>query len=80
LKIKTKDKIIFRAQQVLLFVLHILLLIWIYYLLGNSGSMKMKAVLLHFSGIAIYGALLIRVCAYWGRYLFNKENRLKKEL
>ena len=63
----------YRLQQILIFLLHIVLLYWIYFALQNSGSMTTKEVLYHFLGMAVYGALLIRGCAAWGKYLYEKE-------
>jgi len=37
--------------------------------------MTTKVVLFHFLGMSIYGALLIRGCAAWGKYLYRKENK-----
>jgi len=69
----TKKNIGYRIQQVFIFVLHIILLSWMYYTLANSGKMQMTEVFYHFIGLSIYGAILIRGCAYWGRYHYLKE-------
>ncbi len=63
----------YRIQQVLIFVIHIVLLAWIYWLLQNTGNLSTEKVLIHFTGIGTYGALLIRGCAAWAKYHHLKE-------
>lgn len=63
----------YRFQQLVIVVLHLILLRWIYYVLSNSGAFAISEVFYHFIGISIMGALLIRGCAYWGRYHYLKE-------
>jgi len=63
----------YRIQQVVIFVIHIILLGWIYWLLQNTGNMTTEYVFAHFTGIGIYGALLIRGCAAWAKYHHLKE-------
>lgn len=65
--------IFYRFQQVLIFVIHIVLLYWIYWLLKNTGALSTTEVLSHFTGIGIYGGLLIRGCAAWAKYHHLKE-------
>jgi len=65
----------YRIQQLIILILHLVLLYWIYYVLNNSGSMTTDIVLYHFLWMAIYGAILIRGCAAWGKYLYSKENK-----
>tara|TARA_B100000029_G_C17224008_1_gene832824 strand:- start:200 stop:346 length:147 start_codon:yes stop_codon:yes gene_type:complete len=43
--------------------------------LTEAGHLEFNEVLLHFLGMAIYGALLIRGCAYWGRHHWLKEQK-----
>ncbi len=64
-------------QQLIIVVLHLILLKWIYFVLTNSGALAISEVFYHFIGISIMGAVLIRGCAYWGRYHYLKE--LKKD-
>ncbi|MDD0851538.1 hypothetical protein HBN50_00465 [Halobacteriovorax sp. GB3] len=71
------SKLFYRFQQVLIFVIHIVLLYWMYYTLANAGTMTTIAVLLHFTGLSLYGALLIRGTAYWAKY--HHEKGLKKK-
>lgn len=63
----------YRLQQVIIFVLHLILLGWMYYTLTNSGSMTTADVFYHFIGISIMGALLIRGTAWWARHHYIKE-------
>lgn len=74
----TKENIWYRAQQLIIFVLHLILLKWMFYVLSNSGRMPMTEVFYHFIGMSIMGALLIRGSAYWARHHYIKE--IKKEI
>lgn len=65
----------YRIQQFLILVLHLILLYWIYFALNGSGGMTQNEVLMHFVGMGIYGALLIRGCAAWGKYWHKKEQQ-----
>ena len=68
----TKKNLNLRIQQLIILILHLVLLKWIWYTLGNSGAMDTTTVLLHFSGIATMGALLIFGCAKWARRRYVK--------
>ena len=74
----TKDNIWYRLQQLIIFVLHLILLKWMYYTLTNSGRLTMTEVFYHFIGMSIMGALLIRGTAWWARHHYIKE--IKKDL
>ena len=74
----TKDNIWYRLQQLIIFVLHLILLRWMFYILSNSGRMPMSEVFYHFIGMSVMGALLIRGSAYWARHHYIKE--IKKEM
>ena len=74
-----KKSLFYRFQQALIFVIHILLLWWIYWLLQNTGRLPTDHVLYHFTGIGIYGALLIRGCAAWAKYHHLKELKLQEK-
>jgi hypothetical protein len=65
----------YRAQQVLIFLLHLVLLYWIYFLLGQAGTLSTKEVLYHFLGASIFGSLLIRGCAAWGKHHHLKNQK-----
>lgn len=67
--------IFYRFQQLVILILHLVLLYWIYFALSESGAMTTKEVLLHFTGMAIFGALLIRGCAAWAKWHHEKEQR-----
>lgn len=69
----------YRAQQLVILILHFILLSWMYYVLCNSGAFTMTQVIYHFIGMSIMGGLLIRGCAFWARYYYLKElKELKK--
>lgn len=67
----------YRFQQLIILILHLILLKWMYYVLSNSGAFSTVVVLYHFIGMSIMGAVLIRGCAYWGRYHYLKELKAK---
>ena len=64
---------IYRIQQLLIFIIHLVLLSWILFILHESGQMPMKLVLLHFTGMAILGAGLIFGTAQWAKYHHHKN-------
>lgn len=70
----------YRLQQVIIFVLHLILLKWMYYTLANSGSLSTAEVFYHFIGMSIMGAVLIRGCAAWARHHYLKELKIKHEM
>ncbi|MCK6595135.1 MAG: hypothetical protein L6Q33_08045 [Bacteriovoracaceae bacterium] len=76
-KFINKKNFFYRVQQFIILILHLVLLKWMYYTLTNSGSLSTEHVLYHFLGMSIYGALLIRGCAWWAQNLYLKENNLK---
>jgi apolipoprotein N-acyltransferase len=67
--VKLKKQIRF----VIILVLHLVMLKWILYALHEGGVLPFKTLLLHFTGIAIYGAVLIRACAYIYHQDYLKE-------
>jgi apolipoprotein N-acyltransferase len=69
----TKKNLVYRLQQLLILILHLVLLKWMMYALNNSGKYTTTEVMLHFAGMAIYGALLIRGCAWWAKRRYLKE-------
>ncbi len=68
-----KYNVWYRLQQVIIFVLHLILLKWMFYTLSNSGLMATVDVFYHFIGMSIMGALLIRGSAWWARHHYIKE-------
>ena len=74
----TKENIWYRTQQLIIFVLHLILLRWMFYILSNSGRMPTVEVFYHFIGMSAMGALLIRGSAYWARHHYIKE--IKRDL
>lgn len=69
----TKENLRQRLLQVAIFLAHIVLLKWILYTLYEGGVLPFRTLLFHFTGIAIYGALLIRICAYIYKRQYEKE-------
>lgn len=72
-KLINKHNLAYRLQQLLILVLHLVLLKWMMYALNNSGKYTTSEVMFHFTGMAIYGALLIRGCAWWAKRRYLKE-------
>jgi apolipoprotein N-acyltransferase len=72
----TKENIAQRLTQFIILIAHLLLLIWIIFTLYEGGILPFKTLLLHFLGISVYGAVLIRTCAYLYKRQYLKE--LKK--
>ncbi len=65
----------YRLQQLVILVLHLVLLKWMHYALTETGQMTTSIVLAHFAGMSIYGALLIRGCAAWAKYHYEKDSQ-----
>lgn len=74
----TKKNLNYRLQQLVILILHLILLRWMFYTLSHSGQMSMMVVLLHFIGMSLMGAGLIRGTAWWANYHYMKET--KKEI
>lgn len=70
----TRQNIAYKLQQLLILILHLVLLKWIMFALKESGSLKTSEVFLHFTGMAVYGGLLIRGCAWWAKRRYLKES------
>jgi apolipoprotein N-acyltransferase len=62
-----------RLLQIFIFLAHILLLGWILYTLYEGGVLPFQTLLLHFLGISVYGAVLIRTCAWIYQRQYQKE-------
>jgi apolipoprotein N-acyltransferase len=71
-----KDNFSQRVVQFIILVAHLVLLKWIFYTLYEGGVLPFQSLLYHFLGMSIYGALLIRTCAYIYKREYLKE--LKK--
>jgi apolipoprotein N-acyltransferase len=69
----TRQNFSYRLQQLVLFVLHLILLKWMFYALNETGSMSTVIVMMHFLGMSTYGALLIVTCAKWAKWHYEKE-------
>jgi apolipoprotein N-acyltransferase len=62
-----------RMTQFFILIAHIILLKWILYTLYEGGVLPFSTLLYHFLGISLFGALLIRVCAYIYKREYLKE-------
>jgi sugar phosphate permease len=69
----------YRLQQLVILILHLVLLRWMFYALTETGVMTTQVVLFHFVGMSIYGAGLIRGCAAWAKYHYEKELNTTKD-
>jgi apolipoprotein N-acyltransferase len=72
-KFITKDNVGQRSVQIVIFIAHLVLLKWILYTLYEGGVLPFKTLLFHFLGISVYGALLIRTCAFIYKRQYEKE-------
>jgi apolipoprotein N-acyltransferase len=72
-KFINKDNYGHRITQFIILIAHIVLLKWILYTLYEGGILPFQTLLYHFLGISIYGALLIRGCAYIYKQQYLKE-------
>ena len=68
-----KENLKQRLVQFVILIAHLGLLAWILYTLYEGGVLPFKTLLFHFLGITIYGALLIRTCAYIYKRQYLKE-------
>lgn len=68
-----KDNYKQRLMQLLILVAHLALLQWILYTLYEGGVLPFKSLMLHFLGISVSGALLIRTCAFIYKRQYEKE-------
>ncbi|MFZ4713462.1 MAG: hypothetical protein ACOYL6_07120 [Bacteriovoracaceae bacterium] len=72
----TFKNILYRSEQVMIVVAHLILLKWIFYCLYEGGTMPVSKLMLHFTGMAIFGALLIRGTAYLVQRRYMRDNNL----
>lgn len=70
-----KKSLSYRLQQLIIFVLHFVLLGWMLYTLKNAGALSFTAVMLHFLGMSLMGAALIRGTAAWAKWHTEREWR-----
>ncbi|MBP9674154.1 MAG: hypothetical protein KBD63_03590 [Bacteriovoracaceae bacterium] len=70
-----KKKIMEWVEKGLILIAHLLLLKWILYVLSEGGRLSLKTNLLHFTGMALFGAILIRGTSYLSmrRYKMEKQ-------
>lgn len=74
-KFFTKKNIKKKFVQFVILIAHLVLLKWILYTLYEGGILPIKTLLLHFVGMSLYGALLIRICAFIYKKEYLKETR-----
>jgi apolipoprotein N-acyltransferase len=60
-------------MQLFILLAHLFLLNWIIYTLYEGGILPFKTLMYHFIGISVYGALLIRFCAWFYKRKYLKE-------
>jgi hypothetical protein len=70
-----KENYKYRLMQLLILILHLVMLKWILYVLSEGGVMTFNTIVIHFAGLALYGASLIRFCAFYFKRRFEKENQ-----
>ncbi|MEC7277235.1 MAG: hypothetical protein VXV96_13035 [Bdellovibrionota bacterium] len=79
MSIMSKEQLAYRAQQFIILILHLILLKWMHYSLSELGGETTAVVLGHFVGMSIYGAVLIRGCAAWGKYRHSLDLQSEEE-
>ncbi len=72
-KLINKENFGQRMIQLLILIAHLVLLKWILYTLYEGGVLPFKTLLYHFLGMSIYGAVLIRSCAWIYHRQYLKE-------
>jgi apolipoprotein N-acyltransferase len=60
-------------MQLFILLAHLFLLKWILYTLSEGGVLPFQTLLYHFLGISLFGALLIRFCAFIYKRQYLKE-------
>ena len=60
-------------EQTIIVVLHLVLLAWMIFVLYRGGQLTMKQMIMHFTGMALYGAFLIRGTAYLVQRKFHHD-------
>lgn len=63
-----------KLEWLLITIVHLILLYWIFHILENAGSWETKDIFLHFTGVSLYGACLIRFCAWLYMRKYKKES------
>jgi apolipoprotein N-acyltransferase len=74
--VNKSKKVLYRMEQVIIIVAHLALLKWIFYALYRGGELETSTLLVHFAGMALYGAFLIRICAWLAhrRFLIGQSS------
>ncbi len=71
----SKENFKLRILQFFILVAHLILLKWILYTLYEGGVLPFKTLLYHFLGMSLYGAVLIRFCAFIYQQQYLKEQK-----
>jgi apolipoprotein N-acyltransferase len=69
----TKENFKHRMIQFFILLAHLVLLKWILYTLYEGGVLPFQTLMFHFLGISVFGALLIRTCAWIYKRQYLKE-------
>lgn len=73
-------KLLYKLTTIFIFLAHIALLYWMFYALQNGGVMDSQTLLLHFCGMAIFGAALIIFSAKMIKYFHLNELKKNRTL
>jgi archaellum biogenesis protein FlaJ (TadC family) len=65
------------AKKIFIIGIHLVMLAWILYVLYEGGTLDTTSLLLHFTGLAIMGTVLIRGTAYIVKR--DYENSVRKK-
>lgn len=76
---KDRKKLLYWTEWTAIVVLHLILLKWILFVLGEGAVLTVQEMIMHFTGIGIYGALLIRGCAWIAQKRYEKSQQLKSQ-
>jgi apolipoprotein N-acyltransferase len=71
-KFVNKKNWTFRLTELFILIIHLILLKWILHVLGNGGTMPAEVIVAHFAGIGLFGALIIRFCAWLYQRQYQK--------
>lgn len=76
-----KNKWLKRFVWLVILILHLVLLKWIFFALNQTGYLETEEVFMHFLGMSVYGAVLIRLCAwiYHRQYRITQKGLLDRE-
>ncbi len=77
--LKDKKKRLYWIEWTLIVIAHLVLLKWILFALNEGSLLPTEEMLMHFTGIGLYGAGLIRLCAWLAQRRYEKvHGKLRK--